>query len=243
MEKVILACLAILLVLAVLVFTSRRRIAHIYKKYLTVGNSKNITGLQLATIAKEKLELDHLNYALTEKDLGDAYVAKTKTLILSNGVANFSSLTSLAVVAHELGHAIQDRQNNRLFGLIQIFSKLTRFFNRFVMPLLLVGLTLFALGYFHIIDATWYSLGVTLTYISFVLIFFQIVVKFATIPLEYDASKKALWFLKDYGFVTKTELRHAKKLLNVAALTYIASLFDGFIVVGNKLLHLVSKKK
>ena len=135
MDKVLLALLIIFAVLIVLVFSARTKIARLYKKYLTVGNSLNITGKTLAELSVDKLNLPHLNLAITETPLADAYVSKTKTLILSNAVCNYASLTSLTVVAHELGHAVQDRQNNRLFGLVQILGKTTRLTNKLVMPL------------------------------------------------------------------------------------------------------------
>lgn len=241
MEKIILALLAILILLLLVVFASRRRMVKVYNKFLTVGNSRNITGLALAQYAQEKLNLPHLSVAYTKTHLGEAYSAKNKMIIMTPAVANYASLTSISTVAHELGHAVQDRQNNRLFGLVQILMRLTRFTNKFILPTLVSGLILFGLGYFQIISANLYSLGTTLTYLAFALILFQIIIKIITIPLEYDASKKALWFLKEYNLVTKSEMRRVKKLLSVAATTYIASLFDGFIVVGNKPRGLTNK--
>lgn len=243
MNEILITLLAIFLVLIVLVFTARTRIKRIYTKYLTQGNSKNITGYALANYAKEKLELDQLSLATTDKHLNDAYMGKNKTLILSNAVCNYASLTSIAVTAHELGHALQDRQNNRLFGLITILNRITRFTNHFIMPLLLVGLGMYALGYFNILSAYYVTLGTNLSYTAFTLFLLQIAIKLTTIPLEYDASKKGYWFLKEYGLINKQEQRKIKHLLNTAALTYIASLFDGVILAGHRLFGLFSKKK
>lgn len=242
MDKIIITLAVIFIVLMLMVFTSRYRIVKIYKKYLTQGNSKNITGYELALLAKEKLELDHLNFAVTDNDLADAYNPKTKTLIMSHSVKNYASLTSISVVAHEIGHAIQDKQNNRLFGLVHIFSKITRFTNKFIIPSLLAGFTLSVLGYFEIVNNSLTNLGYTLCYVGFALFLFHAITKLCNIPLEYDASKKALWFLKDYNIIKKSETKIVKRILSVAALTYIASLFDGIVIFSHKLRGFITKK-
>lgn len=242
MDKVIITLVVILIVLLFMVFTARARIKRLYKKYLTVGNSANMTGKDLAEMSVESLNLPHLNLALTSTDLGDAYLPKTKTLLLSNAVCNYPSLSSLAIVAHELGHAVQDRQNHRLFGLSIIFERITRFTNKFVLPLLLGGLTLFGLGHFNIVASNLKELGITLSFVAFGLFLLHFIVKLITIPIEYDASKKALLFLKDYRLLNKTEIRQVKRLLNAAAQTYIASLFDGFIIASKRIGNFVNRK-
>lgn len=243
MDTILITLAGIFLVLLLMVFTARARIRHIYTKYLTIGNSKNITGLQLAAFAKEHLELDQLTIATTDKHLQDAYTGKHKTLILSNAVCNYASLTSVAVTAHELGHALQDKQNNRLFGLIVILSRITRLTNKFVMPLLLSGAVLYGLGYFEILPWLYGALGTELFYWGFGLFTLHAAVKLTTIPLEYDASKQGYTFLTDYGIITKKEQRKIKHLLNTAALTYIASLFDGIVTTSKKLFGLFAKKQ
>ena len=237
MDKVLITIIVVLVVLFLITLSAKARIKALYKKYLTIGNSANLTGKALAEISVEKLNLPNLSLATTQNMFADGYVARTKTLILSNAVCNYSSLTSLAVTAHELGHAIQDRQNNRLFGLVQILSRITRFTNKLIIPAFIAGITLYLLGYFNIVAQNLFSLGLTLTYVSFMLLLFHIVVKLTTIPIEYDASKKAINYLKDYNFLTKQEIKHAKKLLNAAAQTYISSLFDRVISITNRLFN------
>lgn len=243
MDKVIITLVIILIVLLFMVFTARARIKHLYKKYLTVGNSANMTGRELAEMSVESLNLPHLSLALTDTELGDAYLPKSKTLLLSHAVCNYASLSSLAIVAHELGHAVQDRQNHRMFGLSIIFERITRFTNKFVLPLLIGGLVLFGLGYFDVVAENLGQLGSTLTLVAFGLFLLHLTVKLITIPIEYDASKKALLFLKDYRLLNKSELRQVKRLLNAAAQTYIASLFDGFVIASKRIRNFVSRKR
>jgi len=218
----------ILLILLIIVFSSRTRIVKMYDKYMKIGNKANITGKQLAFLSKQKLELDDLEFALVEDKLADAYSPKYKTLILSKEVCDTASLSSLAIVAHELGHAVQHKNDTGLFYLNQLFGKLTRFTNRFIMPLLILGLASFVFKYPN--D----TIGITLMIISGVLFAMHILYLLCTIPLEYDASRRALKYLKEYKFVSPAEYSKAKKLLGIAAQTYIVGLFDGLFTFNRK---------
>ena len=72
---------------------------------------------------------------------------------------------------------------------------------------------------------------------------FNIFDKIFNIPVEYNASKRALWYLKEYHYLSPSEMGKAKKLLGIAAQTYIASLFDGIIIFGDRLNSIFNKKK
>jgi len=219
----------IILLLIIIVLSSRTRIYNTYKKYLKVGNKANITGKELAFISKKNLELTELQFAMTDKTLGDAYSPKYKTLILSEDVCNTASLSSLTIVAHELGHACQHKNGTGLFFICQLFTKLTLFTNKFILPLLVFGLLSFLLKYPN--D----QLGLILMSISGILFICHVANQILNIPLEYDASRRALKYLKEYKYVSPSEYRRAKKLLGIAAQTYIASLLDGlFILNRNK---------
>lgn len=242
METFIIVSVLLFFILLVVVLSSRARIIKTYKKYLTIGNHAGLNGLQIALIGKEKLELDWLQLAKTDRPLSECYNPKYKTLVLSNAVCDYTSLTALATTAHELGHAVQDRQNNRLFGLVNIFSRITHFTNAFIVPLFVIAIPIFGLVYYHVIAVMWFQVASALFMTGYILFLLHCVVKFTTIPLEYDASKKALNFLKDYRLIDKKEVHLVKKLLNIAATTYIASLFDGFVVFGQRVHHFFHKK-
>lgn len=218
----------IILLLIIIVLTSRSRIIKTYQKYMKVGNKANMTGKQLAFISKENLNLDGLEFALTDNTLGDAYSPKYNTLILSKEVCDTASLSSLTIVAHELGHAMQHKNNSGLFFLTQLFLKITNFTNKFIVPLLAFGLLSFIIKYPN------ENLGITLMIISTLLFLIHVVTKIITIPLEYNASHRALKYLKEYNYVSPSEYKKAKKLLNIAAQTYIASLFDSLFILNKK---------
>lgn len=224
--KIIAILAVILLILILIVLSSRTRIYKTYEKYMRVDNKLNITGKQLAFFARQQLGLDDLQFALTRNKLGDAYVYKTKTLLLSEEVCNYASLSSLTIVAHELGHAMQHNNNSTLFHVVIFCNKLTRLTSKLIFPLLILGLFFFAFKY------PTEDFGYILMLISASLFLLQILNKFLNIPLEYDASRRALKYLKENNFVTHGEYSKAKKLLGVAAQTYIASLFDELIPIN-----------
>lgn len=226
--KIIAIVLIILLFLIISVLTSRTRIVTTYKKYLKKDNKLNITGKQLAFIAKQQLDLHDLKFALTKRRLGDAYNYKYKTLIMSEEVCDTASIASLTIVAHELGHAMQQRDNSPLFNVTILTNKITRLTSSLIFPLLIVGLL------FHWFSYPTENFGIILVIISASLFIIQIFNKLLNIPLEYNASRRALNFLKEYNYVTNSELHRAKKLLGIAAKTYIAGLFDELIPIKRK---------
>lgn len=226
--KIIAIALIILLFLLILVLTSRTRIIKTYEKYMHVGNKANLTGKELAILAKQNLQLNDLQFAITKYKLGDAYSPKYKTLILSEEVCNTASLASLTIVSHELGHAQQHKENSGLFLFSRILSGVSRLTSKLIIPLFVIGLLFAILKYPN------NNLGYILIISSIILLVFHILNQILTIPLEYDASKRALKFLKENNLLSNNEFRKAKKLLSTAAQTYIAGLLDGLFIFKRK---------
>lgn len=226
--KVLAVISIILLLLLITVLNSRKRIVRTYNKYMKIDNKLNITGKQLAFVAKHQLELDDLSFSLTSHKLGDAYSYKYKTLIMSEDVCNTASLASLTIVAHELGHAMQHKDKSALFNTTILTGKITRLTSKLIFPLLIIGLFFMAFQY------PTPDFGYIMMLISGCLFLIQVLNKILTIPLEYNASKRALKFLKENNYLTTGEHFRAKKLLGIAAQTYIASLFDELIPKRHK---------
>ncbi len=225
----IIAIIAIVFVLLLLiVMSSKTRIFKTYKKYMKVDNKHNLTGKEFAFMSKQLLELKDLQFALVEDKLADAYSPKYKTLIMSEEVCNTASLASIAIVSHELGHAMQHKEDSGLFFLNQFLVKFTNFTNKFIIPLLICGILSALFKYPN--D----TLGTTLMLISAGLFGLHILNLLFTIPLEYDASRRALRYLKQNNLISNSELSKAKKLLSVAAQTYIANLLDSLFIFNKK---------
>lgn len=223
MAELILVFSIIFIVFLIVVLSSRTKIFHVYEKYSKIKNTAEITGGQLAYFYKEKYNIPDLKFAKIEGELTDCYIPSKKTLAMSETVAMDDNIASLAIVSHEFGHAMQHKNKYFLYNLTHFLKKLTLFTNPLIIPLLIVGIimTLFEFHFYNIEYITLYT--------SIVLFGFNFLLKMLTIPVEYNASHRGLKQLTENEIITKKELRIVKTLLNCAALTYIAGLFDGFI--------------
>ncbi|HET89811.1 MAG TPA: zinc metallopeptidase [Chloroflexi bacterium] len=180
-----------------------------YRKYLRVPNAAGMTGVQAAQRLMQIAGL-YLRIEGAPGELSDHYDPRSQVLRLSQSVATRASVASIAIVAHEIGHAQQDAQSYlplRLrSGLVPVVN-----FTSWLGPILfLIGLWL------EITELAW--LGV---------IAFAAAAVFAlvTLPVEIDASRRALSLLEESSILTSTkELRGARQMLTAAALTYVAAL-------------------
>jgi len=195
---------------------------------MKINNQINMSGKDLAIYAKQKLQLDKLKFGVLDNKLCDAYSPKYNVLILSREVCETASLSSLTIVAHELGHAMQHKEGSLLFSISRLLGIITRFFNKFILPIFIVGLFLFLIKY------PYPEFGLYFILASTILFGLHALNQILNIPVEYDASKRALAFLKNNKLINPTEYKKAKKLLNIAAQTYIANLFDGLFILNTK---------
>ncbi len=187
------------------------RVKSAYNKYLNVPNTARITGVQAA---QQLMRTSGLQLRLegTPGELSDHYDPRNNILRLSQGVAQSSSVAAVAIVAHEMGHALQDAQAyvplRIRSGLVPIVN-----FTSWLGPLLfLVGMlfnapALAQLGVFAFAGAAVFAL--------------------VTLPVELNASKRAMALLKQSNILSgSSEVKGARKVLNAAALTYIAALIQ-----------------
>jgi Zn-dependent membrane protease YugP len=193
-----------------LAFYAQMKVRSAYSRWLKVANARGLTGLDAARSLLGSNQLGDVTIEGTPGELTDHYDPRTRTLRLSPGVANSRSVASLAIVAHEVGHAVQDavaytplKLRGAIVPAIQVSS--------FVGPLLfIIGLLI------RSTELAW--LGV---------IFFGGTVVFAlvTLPVELNASARAIAMLRNDGLVVSAEEESgARSVLNAAALTYIAAL-------------------
>jgi hypothetical protein len=157
-------------------------------------------------------------------ELSDHYDPKHKVLRLSDGVFDSSSLAAVAIAAHEAGHAMQDEIKYPFLMLRTAMVPITTFGSRFGYFMLIGGFLLAVLTGVSPIGLTiaWIGLGLFSTAFVFALI---------TLPVEFDASRRAVGLMEQAGLVTGSERVHAKKVLDAAALTYIAAMFVALMQV------------
>lgn len=205
------ALITYLLTLLGLIITSLAQVyvTSSYSKYSKIKNERGLTGQEAARTILDKNGLTNIQIIETSGYLTDHYDPHNKVIRLSQNVYHNPSIGAVAVACHECGHAIQDKEN---YTFMRIRSNLVPFVNfssyagyiAIVLGLLFSSLNLIWLGIFA----------------EIIILLFQIV----TLPVEIDASKRALTELTNSHFFTNDELNQGKTMLTAAALTYVASI-------------------
>lgn len=192
------------------------RVHSVFERNSKINSRKGITGVELAEKMLNHAGIDDVDIAEINGRLSDCYDPKHKVVKLSSAVIRSSSVAALGITAHEIGHAVQDHKNMWLFRFRKIFVPIVNFVSRAFVPLVVVG-TLLSFAFYlpevgNII--CWISAG--LYGLSF--LFYLI-----TLPLERDASKKALKMLEELGVLENDELYAAKNVLRTALYTYLSA--------------------
>ena len=190
-------------------------VKRVMNKYSNPKDRYSGTGADLARHLLDKNNLHHISIETTED--GDHYDPENKAVRLTNEKYSQCSLTAITVAAHEVGHAIQDKESYRPLvfrsRLVKLTLKLEKFGAAILMLSPFIGALTRAPGLSIIV-----FLGGFLTLLSSTL------VHFVTLPTEFDASfNRALPMLEKHNILKRIDKRHAKKILQAAAFTYIAS--------------------
>lgn len=192
-----------------------------YNKYSKINNSKKLSGLEVAQAILKKNGLDHVYVVETKGYMADHFDPNQNVIRLSTEVYNGTSISALAVAAHEVGHAIQYKEGNFFIKLRKYIFPIVSISSKFGYFAIFIGLIFGFLELFYI--------GIVML---FAILFFQLI----TLPVEFDASKKALTNLDKYNYLVKEEYIGAKKVLFAAALTYVASLITTLLEIARLLL-------
>ena len=182
-------------------------ISFCYDKYKKIENKNKLSGFEVARKILDKNGLKDVYVVETKGNLTDHYDPRRKTVKLSGSVFHGDSIASMAVAAHECGHAIQDKEGYFFMKLRSFIFPIVSFGTKFAYVVLLIGLIA------NLMDLVW--AGIILVGLG---LLFQIV----TLPVEFDASKRAGVFLKEYNLATEDESKGVKKMLGAAAMTYVA---------------------
>ena len=200
-----------------------------FKRYSKVASAQGITGVDVASTLLRRNGLGGVvKVGAVRGKLTDHYDPTHKVVNLSEAVYNQNSLAALGIAAHECGHAIQHSQ---AYGPLELRHRLvpvTNIASSASFPIILIGLLLSG----NPLGANLILLGVAL--FSLVVIF-----QLVTLPVEFDASKRAVALLSDSGIITPQESPAVKKVLNAAALTYVAAAFSAILTLLYYLLMFV----
>lgn len=180
-----------------------------YSKYAKITAINGITGMEAAERILHGAGIYDVRVERVSGQLTDHYDSSTKTLRLSDGVYGSTSIAAIGVAAHECGHAIQDKESYGPLRLRHTLVPIVNFGNFFSMPLFILGLVL---GMYD-----------TLVPIGIFLFSFAVLFQLVTLPVEFNASRRAVAILSDSRMVTREEAPKVKKVLKAAAYTYLAA--------------------
>ena len=179
-----------------------------FSKYDKISSRNNITGTKAAQYILESQGINNVGVQAIAGDLTDNYNSGNKMLSLSQATAQSTSVAAIGVAAHECGHAVQDAKGYLPLRIRHAIVPVANIGSAVSIPLILIGVLL--RGSFLI------NLGILAFSLAFI---FQLV----TLPVEFDASRRALRILADGGLLTEEEVPQARKVLFAAALTYVAA--------------------
>ena len=179
--------------------------------FAVYSKKRTLSGYTGEEAARRILAINHINIPIepVRGSMTDFYDPVHKTLALSQSVYGVNSIAALGVAAHECGHAIQDANDYSFLRFRHAIYPVTNFASRLSMPLIFMGLFFGGMAYL----------------VDFGIMLFAVTTLFAivTLPVEFNASKRALATLETSGILSAEELVGAKKVLDAAALTYVAA--------------------
>ena len=187
-----------------------------YNKTKKIDGKKNMTGCEVARKILDANGLSNVKILETSGELTDHYDPTNKTVTLSSDIYRNTSIASISVAAHECGHAIQDKKGyiflrvrNKIVPVVNLASK--------------VGYVAILIGLFtSLIKFLWIGI-----FLEFIILFFQLL----TLPVEFNASDRALYQIYKLGIVDKKERKQCKGMLTAAALTYVAGVASAILQI------------
>lgn len=217
-----------ILVLIGLIITmiAQANVQRAFSKYANIKTKKRVTGLEAANYILDTRGYNDISIKQINRSMGDYFNPATKEVALSPTSRDDTSIASVAVAAHELGHVIQYKEG---YAPLQIKSWLVpavNFGSRISFPLLLLGVFL---ARQNLID------------IGLILFSLTLIFQLVTLPVEFDASRRALRVLEESGMLVGEENAYAKNMLRAAAYTYVAATLSTalqmlrlFLLFGNR---------
>ena len=208
----------IIILIPAIIFTfyAQSKVNSAYNKYATVRNRRGITGAEAARRILDSNGLHDIPIEVTNRKLSDHYDPRKRVMRLSPQVYSDPTIASVSIAAHEAGHAIQHAKSYAPLSIRNLLAPAVSVVSNLAWPILIVGLVIISTG--NLLQGNLiFNIGI-ICYASAVL--FQAI----TLPVEYNASNRAIQQMNQLGIIYLEESASAKKVLSAAALTYVAAL-------------------
>ncbi|MGM0217450.1 zinc metallopeptidase [Enterococcus sp. AZ126] len=186
-----------------------------FKKYDKIQSRNNVTGTKAAQFILQKEQINDVGVQQIAGDLTDNYNSGNKMLSLSEATAQSTSVAAIGVAAHECGHAVQDHTGYSPLKIRAAIVPVANFGSALSFPIILVGIL--------------FSWNQTLINIGILAFSLALIFQLVTLPVEFNASRRALKILSDGNILTEEEVPMARKVLFAAALTYVAAALATFL--------------
>ncbi|MGP4071931.1 zinc metallopeptidase [Piscibacillus sp. B03] len=195
-------------ILLILPLWAQSKVKNTYKKYMKVPNSSGMSGADVARRILQENGIFDVNVEETKGFLSDHYDPRKKVVRLSSHNYHQHSKAAAAIAAHEVGHAIQDAQDYAFLRFRHALVPVANLGSNLSIFLIIGGIIFSATG----------LVGIGIVFMAFAVLF-----QLVTLPVEFDASNRAMDQLVSSGIITSNEHTETKKVLNAAALTYVAA--------------------
>ena len=184
-----------------------------FKKFSKQFSSRRITGAEAARRVLAANGVSGVRIERVSGNLTDHFDPKTNVIRLSDSVYDASSVAAIGVAAHEAGHAVQYAQSYGPIKLRAAIIPVTNIGSKLAMPLILLGILFGVAGEYNY----------TLVYIGIACFALSLVFQLVTLPVEFNASRRAMQAIENADILTQDERRGARKTLTAAAMTYVAA--------------------
>ena len=184
-----------------------------FNKYAKVMSSRHITGAEAAQRVLSANGVRDVRIERVSGNLTDHYDPRTNVIRLSDSVHDSTSVAAIGVACHEAGHAVQYAENYAPIKLRAAIIPITNIGSKLAMPLILAGILLSFLG----------NLSYAIVYLGIACFSLSLVFQLITLPVEFNASRRAMAAIEQGNILTEQEQRGAKRTLKAAAMTYVAA--------------------
>ncbi len=198
----------------IIVLYAQIKINSTYGKYKNIKLNKNITGQEVARMILDSNGMNNIHVVETQGELTDHYDPRRKVVRLSEQIFHDNAIASVAVAAHEVGHAIQDKENYIFMKIRSILVPVVNFITYIGYIVAFISLLAGITGYLKV---------------SIIIILAALLFQLVTLPVEFDASKRGREQLVKLGIIDGSEEKGVKKMLDAAAFTYVASFISSLL--------------